>query len=206
MIRSSLSNLLLVTTLVATPVLGANITVSMQVDDAVLASPGAETTLRVFASVSDTDPNNGIYAYALNLVESLPNVVLLDNVVQLGNPDLLFSSTGVLEAAGVQDVYGGDGGFFMNQDRGIVAPFELLNIRITGLAEGVTEISAGVASSAAFLGIDDGFLLQQPGAVNVDFGVPVSMTVLPEPGVGAFLALTAFAFHRRRRVAHDASA
>ncbi len=58
---------------------------------------------------------------------------------------------------------------------------ELLAVQVEALTQGVVSFSAGKADVAEAIGIPDGFLLQQPGAVNVDFGTGVGLTVIPEP-------------------------
>jgi hypothetical protein len=166
------------------------------VDDPVL-NPGDDTILRIFAEVPGGAANNGIYAYALNVLTAEPGILSLDSVLQLGSPAAFYSSPGSILADGLHDVYGGDGGFFTDQNRGIGSPFELLNIPITALAPGLANYSVSLADIANDVGIPDGFLLQQPGSVIVDFGQSVSITIVPEPGTITLLAMVALWIGRR---------
>lgn len=160
----------------------STVQVIVAVDDPIL-SVGQVTTLHVSAEITDgAQDDNGIWAYALDVLLDQSAVIGMNSVEQLGAPELSFSSPGYIDGTGLHNVYGGDGGFFSDKDRGIGTPYETLAIEIVGLAIGKATISASPAEVAAFLGIVGGFLLQgyEPG-LTVDFGNPASVTVVPEP-------------------------
>lgn len=157
------------------------VSVTLSVDDALL-DIDETTTVHVFAQVTEgAAADNGIYAYALNLLADVTDIADILSVDQLGDPDEFFSDPGTILSDGLHDIYGGDGGFFTDQNRGIGSPFEFLALEVQGRAEGEVSFSASLADNAGAVGIPDGFLLQQPGAVDVDFGEGVTITVIPEP-------------------------
>lgn len=177
---------------------GGTVQVSMTVDDPELLL-GETTTLHVSAQVLDGAAENGVFAYALNILADSPSIVDIRSVQQLGEPDAFLSSPGIALSGSLRDVYGGDGGFFQDKNRGIGAPFELLSIQIQGVGIGQADYTATVADQAEFLGIASGFLLQQPGGVISDFGSGVSITVIPEPASLALLLVGAASFVCKRR-------
>ena len=183
---------------VSRPSFAAGVRVTLIIDEPILPV-GQTTTAHLFAEVwQDPQPDNGIYAYALNVLADSLGPVGIDSVTQLGSPDPFLSDPGTILPDGLHDVYGGDGGYFADQNRGIGSPFEVLSLELRGLAEGTVTFTAGVADSAALLGITDGFLLQQPGSVDTTFE-SVTVTVIPEPSALAFLAFAVAALGRRRR-------
>jgi len=177
----------------------ATVQLTMAVDDAVIVVDQT-TTLHVFGEVTDGVVGNGIWAYALNVLTDASGVVAVDSVQQLGNPDAGFSDPGTRGPNGIRDVFGGDGGFYSDQNRGIGAPFELLAIELQALALGDVAFSAGPAGIAGLVGINAGFLLQQMGPVNVDFGDGAALAIVPEPSsMLLLLGSLGFLAARRRR-------
>jgi hypothetical protein len=159
---------------------GQTVQVTMTLDDADgILLPGQSTTLHLFAQVENGQQGNGIYGYALDLLENHPPIVQLNSVTQFGDP--WASRPGIILDTGLKDVYAGDGGFFIDPNRGIDSPFELLSVDLTVLLPGDVTIMASRATDAFLLGAPDGFLLQDPGRVNVDFGPGVTISVVPEP-------------------------
>ncbi|MBK8269899.1 MAG: hypothetical protein IPK83_17045 [Planctomycetes bacterium] len=174
--------------------------VFLSADDLIL-TPGQQTTLHVAAQVYDAAPNNGLYAYALNLLLDSTDAGLLqiNSITQLGMPDPLFSNSGSIDGSGLHDVFGGDGGFFTDPNRGIGAPYEFLQIELTALTAGMTKVVAEVADNANFIGVPDGFLVQEPGSVNVDFGQSLTIQIVPEPASATGCLLGVLLLDRRRR-------
>lgn len=166
-------------------------------DDPVLMI-GQTTQLHLSAEVIDGVPGNGIWAYALDVLADVEGVVGINSVALLGDPDAGFSDLGTILPDGLHDVYGGDGGFFTDKDRGIGAPFEILVLEIEGLAVGDVTYTPGVAGMAETLGVLDGFLLQQPGGIDVNFGSGAAITVVPEPATLALLAFSSLVVIRSR--------
>ncbi|UCE59457.1 MAG: PEP-CTERM sorting domain-containing protein [Phycisphaerales bacterium] len=173
----------------------------MSVDDTELLV-GQTTTLHLFAEVSNGVANNGIWAYALNVLGDAAGVAGMNSVVQYGSPDAGFSNPGAIGPDGLRDVYGGDGGFLADKNRGIGTPYELLAIELLATSEGNVTFGAEAADFSVILGINSGFLLQQAGPVTVDFGDGASLAVVPEPSSVALLlgSLCLAASRRRRRV------
>ncbi len=181
----------------------ANVQVYLSADHLIL-SPGQQTTVHVAAQVFDAAPNNGLYAYALNLLlDGIDTGVLhIDTVTQFGMPDPLFSSSGSIDGFGLHDVYGGDGGFFTDPTRGIGARYQFLQIELTAVTPGTAKVVAETANSAVFIGVPDGFLVQEPGPVVVDYGEPLSIQVIPEPASAAVGIVGASLLMWRRRGRH----
>lgn len=171
---------------------GATVRVSMTLDDAdAVLVPGQTTTLHLFAEVIDGQPGNGVYGYALNVVENAPPIVRFESIMQFGDLWAFVSGPGLLTDFGLIDVYGGDGGFWIDPNRGIGEPFEILAIDLSALQLGDVTITAFRASNAFHLGAPNGFLLQTPGDVDVDFGSGLTIHVVPEPATAALLLITA---------------
>ncbi len=175
----------------------ATINITTSIDNSLL-QVAESTVLHVYAQILDGEVDNGIYAYALECLFTVPGMANFTSVVQLGSPDAQFSSPGFLNATGAHDIYGGDGGFFIDKNRGVASPFELLRLTVVGAAPGATLISTGIADNAVAVGIPDGILLQRPGSVNVNYGAPVTLIVVPEPSAGIFLLILAMGAIRRR--------
>ena len=160
----------------------STITLTFSADDASLTTGGPATTLHVFAEVTEgAMPGNGIYAYALNILFDTNGILQIEGVQQLGDPNPFFSDPGEILPDGLHDVYGGDGGFFADQNRGLAAPFEILALQVRGVSAGSAGIAAGPADSAALLGVPEGILLQEAGSIQVEFGAGPTFTV--ESGV-----------------------
>lgn len=179
----------------------------MAADDAVL-DINQVTTLRVYAEVMDGQAGNGLYAYALSILADQADIAGTNAVDQLGDPAGWASDPGTILPDGLHDVFGGDGGFFSDPDRGIGAPFELLAIEIQGLNPGQVTFSAYLADVADPIGIPDGILLQRTGSVGVDYDPGTVVTVLPEPttvGMLVLACLLAGPFRRRKRTCRSIS-
>lgn len=159
---------------------GATVKVFATIDDSSI-EVGETTTLRVAAQVIEGTTDNGLYAYALNVLADQDSIVKILSVSQLGDPDPFLSSSGIVDLADLRNIYGGDGGFFDDRNRGIALPFELFTIDIQGINVGEIVYSVSPADDAQLLGIDSGFLLQQPAAVLADFTDSISINVVPEP-------------------------
>lgn len=171
--------------------------------DADVLLTGQSTTVHLWAEVLDGQPGNGLYAYAFNVLFDVQDVLAVNQVYQLGEPDPFFSDDGTVEPDGLHDVYGGDGGFFTDPGRGVGEPFEVLAITVLALAPGTSTLTAEPADSAELLGIPNGILLQDPGAVDVSYDSAVSILVVPEPSSIQWLlwGLVSAAFLRRLRFA-----
>lgn len=181
---------------------GSTVKVSLSVDNpelSLLDDSLDSTTLHVWAEVVDGVPSNGIYAYALNVLESNGSVIRMDAATLLGDPMPSFSNSGSPMFDGLHDIYGGDGGYFLDKNRGIGDPYELLTIPIQALEVGEVTLFPTIADQAAFFGIPDGFLLQQPGAVAVDFGPGALVRVIPEPSSLILLCVASAVLIRRSR-------
>ncbi len=168
------------------PAAASTIHVSMSADSGTI-DVGALTTVYVDVEVTDGEPGNGIYAYALNVLFDQPDIVGIGGVVQPGGPADWASDAGTIEPGGLYNVYGGDGDYFTNSNRGVGAPFRILEIEIQGLGPGEAMLSAEAADQAIAVGVPDGVLLQVPGDVQVDYGPGLQITVVPEPAGLTFL-------------------
>lgn len=166
-------------------------------DAVVLAGPGSTTTVHIWAEVLDGEADNGIWAYAFDALFSNVGILEVVGVDQLGDPDALFSDDGMILADGLHGVYGGDGGFFSDQNRGVGTPYELLAVELNAVAEGSTDVEVSVASNVALLGIPEGVLLQQPGDLEVQYSAPLTITVIPEPGTLSLLLVSSIFVGRR---------
>lgn len=182
-------------------VLASEVDVTLFADDANLVI-GQTTHVHLFAQVSDGVQDNGLYAYALNILASSEFLLKIIRIEQLGNPLSKLSDDGTIGGGSVRDLYGGDGDFFVNQNRGIGAPFELVRIEIQALDIGNIMYSAAPADIAVQLGIPAGVLLQQPGTPKVNFNNAVLLTIVPEPTTAMLLGFAIVILrltHRRIR-------
>lgn len=176
---------------------GETIQVSVTVDDPVILL-GETTRIHISAEIFDGQAGKGLYAYALNVLFGSTGVIDIDAVQQPGDPNPAFSDDGMILSDGLHDVFGGDGGFFDDPERGLGAPFEFLTLIVSGTSVGTTSILPGAADSASALGVPEGFLLQSASELVVDFG-SASLVVAPEPSsIMGSLALAPL-FRRRGR-------
>jgi hypothetical protein len=184
----------------AGPAKATTVNVYITADDPVLLI-NETTVLHILVEVPDGAPGNGVYFYALDVINDVSGIIGIESVDQLGEPAGWASDPGVITSDGLFDAYGGDGGYFANPNRGIGAPYEILTLGVRGLAVGnVTYTAQPATNMAEVLGIPSGFSLQDGEPDGVDFGLGVDLLVAPEPATLApvFLIFIVLAGHHHR--------